>query len=655
MRNLSFSLKILACVALLLAIGLGVSLYSLNSFYSVRKSAEDINEIYLPLALTANELLDIVHKLRLSSGFYTKDGLNKYHEETKEYSLRLKNIVDDAQVKYFGKYEGIQDLAAGGREFLNILNAFNTSADRMYALSHEIDTYMVEYMAYKNEYSDLTVLLLKYLAARSSPDTPLMVQVSSLAEKYNKYYALLQEGYTTDNDTITAWVRAHQNEMGADIVPIANAVTAREAQAYINRMVALVGNTGEIIGKMDEMQRLITAESAAQEKLSNELLDSAYVLYSESSKRVTGASGSTYGISDSNIKSIWVLIAFQIIFSLLAILYLRKAVALKLRDFVEQVAGFTSGDSDLTKRIPVTSTDEIGQLAENINAFVQSTQNIIRDVKATSDAVVAGNTQLAATMEEMSSTFSHQAGEINAVVSNVDSINEASGQVVEVLTDNANEMRSTTEIVQNSKEQFSEVISSINDIKLNTEQLSDTVKNLSDSTSHIGDLLLVINDIADQTNLLALNAAIEAARAGEAGRGFAVVADEVRKLAERVQHSTSQISGIVTALQNDSASASRDMQSAVDSVNSGIDNISKTVELFETVVGSVNKMGETSESVNTNVLGQSGMIQAVHENSRSLASGIEESVTSVNELTGTVAHLQALAEKLKKQVEIFKV
>ena len=199
------------------------------------------------------------------------------------------------------------------------------------------------------------------------------------------------------------------------------------------------------------------------------------------------------------------------------------------------------------------------------------------------------------------------------------------------------------------------MINSVNEIKSKTEQLGQTVEQLSGSTAEIGSLLLVINEIADQTNLLALNAAIEAARAGDAGRGFAVVADEVRKLAERVQQATQQISDIVSILQKDSKSVSSDMQDAVFSVSKGIENITKTTELFEAVVASVNNIDAATRSVSNSIYSQSSMIGEVNENTQSLAAGIEESATAVNEISGTVHHLQSLAQQLRQQVEIFKV
>ena len=192
-------------------------------------------------------------------------------------------------------------------------------------------------------------------------------------------------------------------------------------------------------------------------------------------------------------------------------------------------------------------------------------------------------------------------------------------------------------------------------IKNETVSLESVVSELAESSNQIGEILSVINDIANQTNLLALNAAIEAARAGEAGRGFAVVADEVRKLAERTQHATGEIESIITSLQQKSNLASVEMTKSVESVQAGVDNIGETNAGFKSAVESVMDLHREMKSVAASVSNQYSTILTVVDNTQVIAAGIEESNSAVSEVNRTVAHLQERTDGLKTLVSRFNV
>ncbi|MGE4319705.1 MAG: methyl-accepting chemotaxis protein [Deferribacterales bacterium] len=321
----------------------------------------------------------------------------------------------------------------------------------------------------------------------------------------------------------------------------------------------------------------------------------------------------------------------------------------------EMLKEISAGEGDLTKKLPVTSHDEVGRMSEYFNLFIAKLRDIVATVQANAHSVASGSTELAAATEELSTTMSDQSSQVSGVASATEEMSTSSSLIMDNLAHSSKVAGETSSSTMEGSKMLQKAVGEIQEIKDRVDQLGTTIQSLADSSQEINEILNVISDIADQTNLLALNAAIEAARAGEHGRGFAVVADEVRKLAERTQSATGEIGSIINNLQKESSRASQDMGVALTQVDSGVKTMMTTSTFFDRIVTSVSQMSDMNNVIETSIKEQVQAIDNINDNAQTISAGIEQSSHALAEISKTVSDLERQSEELMGIMGQFKI
>ena len=374
----------------------------------------------------------------------------------------------------------------------------------------------------------------------------------------------------------------------------------------------------------------------------------ASVLIKDSSNEIVSIAQRTFIL-------IFISMAVGSLVALSIVLFMIVDIIRPLNRFIELIKNLTEGDGDLTKTVNVTTKDEFGILAGYINSFIKSVRNVMKEVQGVSHEVTSASNELASVAEELQSTFQSQTEQITDISHNMINLSGLSESVSSSLSQSSEKLQNTTSLTQAGAVSLVSIKNEMKVISENTSKLAQTISTLSESSEDIGRILTVINDIADQTNLLALNAAIEAARAGEAGRGFAVVADEVRKLAERTSSATHEISTIIQSFQQESDSAAKNMNTTSKSIDDGSNKVDKTLEDFKHVVDGISEANNDIVNITHMVEEQNNSIQDVTNNTGSISAGISQSNVAIGEVTKTIDHLQVKTTNLEHILSQFKV
>ncbi|WP_322802839.1 methyl-accepting chemotaxis protein [Vibrio alfacsensis] len=348
-------------------------------------------------------------------------------------------------------------------------------------------------------------------------------------------------------------------------------------------------------------------------------------------------------------------IAIVILFALGMVILLLKTVVKPINDIKQAMTQIASGDGDLSQRIDIKTQDEIGQLAAGFNQFVSKIQMTVSQVVESSNTLRREMDQLNSLTATIVDSTTLQQRDSEAVAAAVNEMQVTSRNVSDSATQAALASQTANQELVNTNEILEQTVGAIRDLAGEIESASTVINTLDNDVSNIASVLDVIRGIAEQTNLLALNAAIEAARAGEQGRGFAVVADEVRSLASRTQQSTGEIQSMIEKLQAGAEKAVEVMHGSKVGSEDTIQSAGLATESLAEILNAISRMNEMNTHIATAANQQSSVSDEISNNVQGIADSSTSIVGVVNQAQRSLAMLSEQTQQLDEQVNQFRV
>ncbi len=311
-------------------------------------------------------------------------------------------------------------------------------------------------------------------------------------------------------------------------------------------------------------------------------------------------------------------------------------------------------DGDLTVQATVTE-DITGAIADSINYAIDALRNLVRSINETTQQVSSAAQQSQATAMHLAEASDHQAQQITGASSAINEMAVSIEAVSSHAAELADEANKSVDIAVRGNEAVQRTIHGMDSIREQIQETSKRIKRLGESSQEIGDIVELINDIAEQTNILALNAAIQAAMAGEAGRGFAVVADEVQRLAERSADATKQIEALVKGIQSDTKEAVSSMESSTAGVVQGAQLAQNAGESLEQIENVSKHLADLIRNISDSAKQQASAANNISDTMNVIQEITTQTSAGTNETAASIGNLAELANELRRSVAGFKL
>ncbi|MGD0887326.1 MAG: methyl-accepting chemotaxis protein [Thermodesulfovibrionales bacterium] len=353
------------------------------------------------------------------------------------------------------------------------------------------------------------------------------------------------------------------------------------------------------------------------------------------------------------LTTVFVCAVIALILAILFTFLITVSITRPLKEGVGVMEQLSKGN--LAVDINIRSHDEVGQLLDAMKVTIENLKATITAIQSSAQSVASASEELSASSGQMSRGVAEQSGRSAQIATSSSEMSQTILDIAKNAADIASSAKEASVRAKDGKAIVNESAAEVNEIANSVSKSARLITSLGERSKQIGEIINVIKDIADQTNLLALNAAIEAARAGEQGRGFAVVADEVRKLAERTTKATSEIGGMIGAIQNEVGIAVNSMDEANNRVELGVQGVTKAGESLNTIVASVDSLQSMVQQIATATDEMSTVSETINCDIETIAKVSQDTSSGSGQIAASASDLARLSSDLQRVVGQFRM
>ncbi|MEQ3639010.1 MAG: methyl-accepting chemotaxis protein [Alteromonas sp.] len=652
-----------------------VSIVSLVNLNSIGSATEEVNDVALPSVAGSNALkASFLNMGRLTFESYIEEELSGLSEKRNsfndakdtfdsEYNQLAQAVSKDAELQ--GSLNSVRDayetytknvdaMYANHKQYLDLRN---TIADRLGDAEDNAD----DASTYLLDFSDLdSVQRIPELRRASEIGSELETSLLSLLTVSYEYIKTqtLQRSQTLGNevDLVVDKVVTQLSEMNAAADGRDDSGTLDDINDLVNDAInAIKASDGVMQLHVDRLERRNDAEqalNASDANINQGTLELGRLLTLADKKASDIETQVNSAITTGNTFVIVVVLASIAVAAFIGYITVR-AITLPLSRVNELLTVASSGD--LTHRLDDSAQDEFGLLARNCNTLIGNLKELITGINVRAEQLAAASEQTSAVTAQTTHSIQDQKSQIGQVATATTEMHSTSQLVVQSAEDTLSQIRHADKEAENVRSISLENKNTIEILAKDVQDAADVINKLHQDSASIGGILDVIRGVADQTNLLALNAAIEAARAGEQGRGFAVVADEVRTLASRTQQSTQEINAMIEVLQAGAERAVAVMNQGKEQTAACVSQTEKATQALDIISDAVHKAHDVSSQIEQSAREQNTVSQEISQKLETIVGIAEETTAGAQQTSDSSHEVARLADELQQSIRQFKV
>ncbi|MDP7591358.1 MAG: methyl-accepting chemotaxis protein [Litorilituus sp.] len=671
--NLTVAKRIIGGFATILILLVVTSVISWVNLNTINESTEQQNQLAIPTLKGSNQLTLQLNKMAnfTLEGFYTNE-LALLDERLQNFnSINTKFSPAFKQLKNLVKNEN--NLISNLNKVTKIYSDFEQNALSVFdnrKISIEQKNILAEKISNLEEKADDAVTVLLDLADHDLADSKLQRAINLSEQLENQFNSIVSSSFEYRDTLSDSTAELIESEISFSLEAAQSLVNDIIAELTLNDVADVSDDLSNTFTELEELLSIdsgilfhkrsqLTANQQAKTMLSalqtnteqvNKILDRQVNLANQTTEQAGKLVQSK--VSEGNTLTIIIMLGsifIAVIITRFTLISITGPLG-RVNDMLNIVAS-----GDLSRKLDESGQDEFAQLAKNCNLLIDSLRNLIEGIVNRSSQLASSAEETSAVTAESTTAIEEQRNQVEQAASATTEMSSTSQSVLSSANDALNEIKHADDEAERVKTISGRNRKTIEQLAGEVDSAAQVINQLQQDSASIGGILDVIRGIADQTNLLALNAAIEAARAGEQGRGFAVVADEVRTLASRTQESTSEIQTMIEALQTGAGKAVTVMDAGKSKAADCVTQSEEADKALETITHAVHEAYDRSSQIATAAEEQSVVAHEISENLESIVTIAEQTAAGSQQTAASSNQVAKLSEELQQSVLEFKL